>query len=334
MKKLLFIPAFIAALFTSCSQDVITPEEEGEKVMLTVNIPGIGQTRATGVTAGGEATISTVQVFVFGTNGVLENYVKESSSVVKVGVASGTKNIYAVVNAADLTAITSESALKAYETNLSDNAVNRFVMFGSKLSEPVSASNNNIVVSVSRVVSKVVVRQIKRAFTNPILGAQSMSIDAIYLTDVAGNAILDNALLGTGKPAGQIWYNKLKNNSECSALLFDSVGLSLPDGSTYSTEHSFYPYPNAESAKPSGSAAGSWSARSTMLVIEATLNGAKTYYPVYLPSLQSNRVYIIDTFTLTRPGSDHPWLPVEDDAVSFTITPEPWQPGGTWNETI
>lgn len=331
MKKTIFITAFIAAFcLVSCQQKEAS---EGEQVMLSVTIPGL-ETKATGVQLAHENNISDVQLFVFGSNGVLENYAKNNAANVKVSVASGTKNIYAAVNAPDLSGVTTESDLRGFVTSLDDNSTTKFVMFGQLMNEPVSAASNSKTIIVSRVVAKIVLQRITRSFSNPVLGSAPMTIDAVYLTDVAGNAILDNANLSAASPSTRVWYNKLQYAGEGAGLLHDNISISIADGASYNMEHEFYPYPNMESSMPSGVAAGTWTTRRTMLVIEATLNGSKTYYPVYLPALQSNRVYTITGFTLTRKGSDYPWLPVEDDTVSFTIVPEDWQNGGNWPETI
>ena len=320
MEKFFCCAAMLAALsISSCLKEQVQSGNDN-LVNLTISIPQTAS-KVVDASSSDEDRILDSQVFVFGTGGVLEAYAKDDATTLTLGVAAGTKNIYALVNAPDLSRISSEKELVSYETILSDNQTDKFVMFGALLDEPVSSSRGSKTVHVSRVVAKVILQGIRRQFSSPSLAAKSFTVDAVYLTGVAGNAILDNARLQGGEPSRRIWYNKQQYvPGECSSLLFDAVGQALANGEELSTVHCFYPYPNPD--------------KTTMLVIEATLGGEKTYYPVYLPALQSNRVYIISNFTLTRKGSDKPWQPVEDDQVTFSIVPEQWQAGATWSETI
>ena len=78
----------------------------------------------------------------------------------------------------------------------------------------------------------------------------------------------------------------------------------------------FNAYPNLNSADDQ--------VADTRLVVEATLDGRKYYYPVTMPKMESNKSYEISELKITRPGSDDPDKPIEIVDQDFKITVNPW----------
>ena len=99
----------------------------------------------------------------------------------------------------------------------------------------------------------------------------------------------------------------------------DAPAASVVNEEAYSTQHTFYCYPN----KAADSDATSWSPRRTRLVLKTTLGTDTYYYPVTLPELENNKSYELE-LTITRPGSDNADMPVSFEDCAFEITVKPW----------
>ena len=168
-------------------------------------------------------------------------------------------------------------------------------------------------VEVDRIVSKVVLKTVNRAFTSAALAALNFSIDEIFITNVAGDVnygLTDNPV---------DWYNKMDYSSELAMFTYDAPAASVVNEEAYSTQHTFYCYPN----KAADSDATSWSPRRTRLVLKTTLGTDTYYYPVTLPELENNKSYELE-LTITRPGSDNADVPVSFEDCAFEITVKPW----------
>lgn len=329
MKNLIYVAAACLAV-AACNKEV--PQlGQNERVDLSIQINGLEKpfTKVTNVSSDSESAVNNVQLFVCDESGIVEAYATSTGSLVNASVSTGSKDIYAIVNAPSLAQVRTKDELITRQSSLGDNSVGSLVMSGSLLNEAISSSTTRKVITVKRLVSKVILQSIKRQFTNNELGGKELKFRGIYLTDVVSNKCYFDGGVEYS------WYNKLQYNpNDHNELLHDTVTSTLAQGSTYSTVHSFYPYPNSCDDEPKGAAAGTWSERRTMLVIDTTLDGQDNYYPVYLPALESNKTYIITSFTLTKRGSKHPWEPVESSDVSFEIKVADWENGATYTETI
>ena len=318
--KLLFPAAFAALALLSCNRET-APSEDGQPVRIHVSIAGTGTTRATGVTAASETHVSNLQLFVF--NGdKLEDYVDAGSATsVQLTATSGSRTLWAIVNAAPITGISKPSDLSGKTSLLSDNAPDALVMAGSVTQN--LQDNASITIPVTRIVAKVAVNKISTDFQNA-LASETLTIDGIYLINVAG----DNDYAGSKTPSQ--WFNKLGHtDSGVNALLYDSVSKTVRNGSPYQTAHTFYPYPNPTTTT---SHEGTWSTRHTMLVVEVTLQGQKGYYPIEMPVLERNKTYIIEELILKHRPGDKPYQPIETGDASVTITVQPWEQGQLWTK--
>lgn len=318
--KLLFPAAFAALALLSCNRET-APAEDGQPVRIHVSIAGTGTTRATGVTAASETHVSNLQLFVF--NGdKLEDYVDAGSATsVQLTATSGSRTLWAIVNAAPITGISKPSDLSGKTSLLSDNAPDALVMAGSVTQN--LQDKASITIPVTRIVAKVAVNKISTDFQNA-LASETLTIDGIYLINVAG----DNDYAGSKTPSQ--WFNKLGHtDSGVNALLYDSVSKTVRNGSPYQTAHTFYPYPNPTTTT---SHEGTWSTRHTMLVVEVTLQGQKGYYPIEMPVLERNKTYIIEELILKHRPGDKPYEPIETGDASVTITVHPWEQGQLWTK--
>ena len=320
MRKTFLLMAAAAAGFgtMSCQKDN-SPEMnpgnanmpvDGERTELTVGI-GSTVTRSTTITSDDEVKVNNLQVFVFRGDALDAYGVADNASTVTVSCTKGNREVYAVVNAPDLKDIATKTDLLAAKSALSDNDESNFVMIGKTNADLPSELPVNV--EVDRIVSKVVLKTVNRAFTSAALAALNFSIDEIFITNVAGDVnygLTDNPLE---------WYNKMDYNSEMAMFTHDAPAASVVNEEAYSTQHTFYCYPN----KAADSDAASWSPRRTRLVLKTTLGTDTYYYPVTLPELENNKSYELE-LTITRPGSDNADTPVSFEDCAFEITVKPW----------
>lgn len=302
-----------ALMLSSCNKSIDSTIQSGPdklRFSLDVSLGGtLGQveTKVTGETAtvsAAESKVNSLQVLVF-RGDFLDAYGKSSAANVSVSCTEGSRTVYALVNAPDLSGVSTLTALKSKVVDLADNSEASFVMVGNKTVEiPASEA---VSIDVERLVSRVVVKSISRDFESPSLASLSFNVDKIYLVNAAGDAKLDLS----GAPAK--WYNEGSDKSQVAALLSDAPGTAIANKASYSTAHYFYTMPNPATSKK------------TLLVIEATLGTQKYYYPVELPALENNCSYEISKITVKRPGSDSPTDPVSSSSASFTVRVTPWE---------
>ncbi len=315
-----------AAACTSLSTDAPEDVPSGELCSLSVSV-GEPLTRSTTASSSTERAVGSVQVLVFDASGKLEAFGSGSTSSVTLSVTAGAKTVWAVANCPDdLSAVGTASALSSKVTDLSSNGLSALLMAGSA-GATVSSAASSVNVPVSHLCSKVTLLKVTRKFETASLAAKAMTLDAVYLVNVAGSLTL-----GGGAVSGGSWYNRLAHkDSALDALLYDKVGAGLSDGSTRSVTHTFYPYPNASTSESTSS---TWSERRTMLVLECTFDSEKCYYPIFIPALERNKVCEFSSVTLTRRGSSSPYEPVSTGDVSVNITVTDFATGQSYTETI
>lgn len=302
MKKLCFA-ALAALAFVGCNEKNVEPAEvlDGEKIQLTVKIPG-NVTRVTGTPS--DAQINDLQIFVFDRNGIYETSSQGSGSALSLTCTSGEKKIVALVNAPLVTGVGNIAELRSKTSDLKDCAAGNIVMAG-EITQQLTASST-VTMQVERLAARIGVSRITADFALEQHKQLPFEVKAIYLINVAGN----KAYLGEGDPT--VWYNESGYVPETSPLfLHDYVTAGqIADGGTYDTSHYFYCYPNATATK-------------TRLVVEAKAGEYTYYYPVTLDAVEANTSYDYN-LTITRLGSDSPDVPVEEGAVTFTVTVKDW----------
>lgn len=307
MKKILFSLAACSALF-ACQKNMDQPNvnlgnEPGTKCELTVGISGAA-TKATEVTQDNEEKVNNLQIFVFRGNELDAYGTKDNVLELTISCTAGEREVYAAVNAPDLSAINSKADLLATVSELSNNHLDSFEMFGSKqVSLP---SQSTVSIDVERIASRIVVKEIERAFTSAGLQTLDFKIDAIYVINVANSRSYDFNAINTD------WYNEHLYEDELAELTHDAVAQKIAQGNKYETAHSFYVYPHAADVE------------TTRLVIETTLGTKKYYYPINMPALERNKSYEVDLVKITRPGSDDPNVPVSFADATFEVNVIDW----------
>lgn len=316
--KTLMILASIASAVMGCNKtselDMVPAGGNGQKIAVTV---GVGaSTKATGVTsnaATSESKVNTLQVFVFQSSGARDGYGSSAGSKsATVECTAGTRDVYALVNCPDFSSVVSKSELLEKVSLLSNNNLSSFEMIGCLEDQTLSASGS-LSLEVKRLAGRVVINKITRAFTGAYADVD-FAIDAIYAINVAGDACYD--LSASDSP---VFFNEEKFvSSSVDALTADvlSSPATVANNGSYETAHYFYGYPNDNSTKQ------------MRLVIEATMDGVKTYYPIDIKDSEgkfnANQSYEISSVTITRRGSDDPDAPVVSGTMTFEISVKNW----------
>ena len=325
MRKITFLAAVAATLCTvACNKNMDTqinevpnPANEQERFELKVQVRSGGdlvQTKSTTITPASEVIVNNLQVFVF-RGDALDAYGKVTGEdEITLSCTAGERQVYALVNCPDLSAIATKTALLAASSQLSGNGPTSFQMIGHQ-DEVDLPDDSPVTIDVHRLAARVVIKKISRDFTVSALAAKSLTIDQIFITNVAGD-------INYGETASpSVWYNKMAYSNEQALFTYDAPASSLANAASYSTAHSFYAYPNPTVGDAE---AGSWSARHTRLVVKTTLGTDVYYYPITLPVLQANKSYEIEELILTRPGSDNPDKPVSFQDCTFQLNVVDW----------
>ena len=202
--------------------------------------------------------------------------------------------------------ITGETHLLQYASSLSSNMEDGLVMFGSRDLEELPSDTTPM--PLKRLASKVTVSKITIDMDDPVYAAQEFVLNAVYLTNVYTSTSFGSDH-SSPELDQQYWYNAMGWHGSGSLRTLDAItgdrglGVTIPNGSSYDTVHTFYAYPNASTADSTGE---DWSVRHTRLVIEGTLGNKKYYYTITLPAMKRNNSYTISDAKLRRPGSLDP----------------------------
>lgn len=365
MKKVFFFLLILATGFVSCNKQPVQEPGSGKKVEVTVEIKGTlplasNETKSTGNIGSNEAKVNNLQVFAFN-NGNLEDYSSVNNTFTAVlNATTGSREIWAIANAPNLSSVTTLTELKARTSMLADNSLNNFVMVGSTTHVLSSANdaNNPIAITVKRIVSRVSLAKISADFKLTMSDAR-FRVDNIYLINVVGSQLysIDGTNSWVINPT--TWLNQLVYTaSGADALIYDVVSSGVTsvfvrNGNAYNVQHDFYPYPNAlgqartiggpdehsPMAHGTNVYSDTWSPRQTMLVIKGQFfenagdnTGFTGYYAIDLPALERNKTYIIEDVLLTRRPSDpdkgeDPWEPIDTGQSYVTISVHDWETG-------
>lgn len=351
MKRNLFAILFAAAMTAvSCiAEDCDTcPEEQDDKpqAQLTVKVSTGVDTKAGEYTAEQtyEEQVNDIQIFIFDSNGRLNAYqTVTGNKAVPITTTYGQKTVWAVVNGPDLKAVKTLDALTKHALDLNANSVTAgdgFVMTGSA-SVSVEAAEVAKEITVQRLTSRVAVCNITN---NLPVAYANMVIESIVLANVVGNQNI------SGTAAIETWYNKMGRKDSSPqvqteiidgttyaatypTLTFAKPGATIANGGKHDETYLFYSYPNSTSTDVAGWT-NPFSPRKTKLIVTASIEGVKYYYPVVLKDrLERNKAYTIN-MTITALGSTDPDKPVEKGTLTTTIKVADWATGAIYNEEI
>lgn len=341
-KRILSIMAAGAAamFFTSCEHEKVNCNDRiaNEEVLLSVGLQDVLSTKGqTAWTKQQENAIVSWQVFVFNDDGSLDvSAFVNGSGGTTLKCTSGQKTVYALVNhpsnLVGKDGINDLDALLCTKSNLSDNtAGTSFVMSGS-VGVNLSSSSSSLTIPVSRICSKVYIDSVE----NQLSGSYGkITIKGMYITNAAGDAVIGDeeyTIESSGK-----WYNKMGYSASgvaaVEALLSEtSLSEVISKGSSTSTPHYFYCYPNRSSSTKQ---AGQWSPRCSRLVIETVIEGdtqEKRYYVIKLVDaegeyLTRNKYYHIKKLVIKHLGSTDPDTEANIGDLSVDISVSEWGEG-------
>lgn len=325
MRKIAFLAAVATTLCTvACNKELPgqagnenIPTEAIQMAELKLSVVGNGSP----VTKSSDADfdddhseVASIQFLVFDGE-VLDAYKKVTSGLsTSITVKTGEKTVWAVANAPDISNVTTLTQLKAVSSTLLNNASN-FVMVGSNTGTV--PSEDPIEIEVKRIASRVVVKKVTAAFTNPAYASMSCKLVKMFLINAPGDINLEL----TSAPT--TWYAQRAYEavSDLNDFLSTSGGNHELNTAAFDTDCYHYCYPNPTTAD---SQASTWSARHTRMVIEVLLGSETFYYPVTLPVLEPGKSYEIENLTITRKGSSNPDQPISLSDATFEISVKPW----------
>ena len=343
MKKYFYLAAATAAAaLCSCNKQApVQPRgivSEG-RAEITLALAGDRNTKATVDGTEVENAIGTVDVFVFFKGGEfdgrLDAYAHFDAAPYTLSATTGDKTVYAVVNSehseAVLETVSTKAELLAKLATLSSqkNAGNKpglFTMIGSvnrtaATSNALVAGANTVSVTVDRLVSRVRLQKITRAFEASALASQEFTVDEVYLANAEGveeygrehTPSADEFVNKLGVPDTDydIWLRRT-----LSSTLANNESKTLSDAS-----YSLYAMPNPVDTDSEDTP---FTVRNTKLVVKATLAGKAVYYVIPLGALRGNTTYDIGELVITRPGSSNPEEKTEVASCTFTLEVSPW----------
>lgn len=271
-----------------------------------------------------EASIKSVQFFAFNAEGKYEaNYIGTEKDFALI-LSAGKKDFVALVNcpAISFDENTTEASILALASSYSDNSLGNLQMTGTLDGQEVNSNTLTLNVTVERIVAKVIIKKMTNLMKLPVHQGKSFTVDAIYMTNVCGTNTFGGATVKTAAD----WFNKLKyTSSKMDAMLYDGdLGISIPYNTSFDDkEFDYYPYPNGKWS--SFIYDDTWSERQTRLVIEATFDGKKCYYPIDFDTIDRNRRYTFEEIIFTKPGVDDPWDPFDSEACGITLSVADWE---------
>lgn len=326
MKNLnLFLFGACAAIACACDPASLDIQESasadsGSPATINLEVSDSYYTRASGVSQSAEKTINGIQAFVFRDDGTLDAYGASSGTTMQLKATSGGKNICVVANAPAMDDVMTREELMSRRSMLRDNTMGNFVMSSGLKDVFLISGDNNVSVVVDRLSSRVEVLKITNAMTSAQYRNKTFRIVAMYLTNASSDVCFGPA----STPSG--YYNQMGyQSSEADGLLYDnfSGGQQIAWNESIRDPHYLYAYPNpSEDTETTG---GTWSPRSTRLVLKAQLGDTVYYYPIVLPvPFVGGKSYKIEEVRITRPGSLDEDVPVSFSDCSFTVTVSDW----------
>lgn len=331
MKKLFFLMTLAAAVTTACRKEAApeSDDHQAQKTSLTVRVDDSMETKATDIKgdAEDEKKMNTIQVFVFNGEDIDGYGTATGTSSLTLGCTVGSRDVYALVNAPDLSSVSSRTGLLGQISELG-NDIGNMEMIGSKPVD-IKADTPPVNIEAERFAARVVVKKVTNALTSLALQKQEFTIQSMHLNNVAGD--VDYGVTESYQP--KIWYNQAAYKSDSNSpgsMTYDGIASVVGAGLSYDEVHYFYAYPN----KAPHSSALDWSPRATMLVLKIRIGETLYNYPIRLPALESNRSYEIDEIRITRPGNKDDGIaggtdeqePVQGKDCTFTVSVKGWDP--------
>ena len=294
-----------------------------------------------------ESAINSLQVFVFDQESGkretdrYESPVRDANGTYSMTLTTltGTKQVWAVVNAPRVSGIPDVETLRKSLSDLADNSPVSLVMSGWKTGVEVLENDPNASgalepshadIGVRRLGARIALQGVTVDFTGTELEGARFTIKALYLKNVLGKARLgqDSCEEPIEKGLAANWYNLFRQSAVTAApaaiqaLTLDSA-LSLEcntAGTSRELGYAWYVYPNPTTSADDHTA-GNDLPRMTRLVLQAHLSGTAVggsldedcWYVFSLPDIQGNHIYNVSDIRITLRGK-----PDDDDDTTTT----------------
>lgn len=317
------------------------PQEE-EKVTVEFRISSSPDSRATGIVPSDESRVNRWALYLFDrSTGARVGAVSSvaSDSPIAKAVSPGTYIACAVVNyptsgtgSFTLTSVSTQSDLESKVMYLPNNGLSSLVMYGYDEITLAAGDNGTKNINVSRLVTKLGIKKVTVNMSRPSDVGRTFVLKGIYVTNAYSRCKLgeDYASFALSSTRSY-WYNAMgwHASGSCSSpacpdvLLGDtSINQTIANGSSHSTPHYFYAFPNAAASDSHNSR---WSIRRTRIVIEGSIDGTTYYYQVNLPATVRNNTYTVENAVITKLGSTDPEQEVTDALdVVFSTSADAW----------
>lgn len=309
----------LVVLFTvfaliSCNKE---GTEGGDKVRVSFSA-GL-RTKASSVPG-----VNTLDLLVFRAGGSLEVHGRESGSEITASVVVGSPmKWYLVANApaGSFDGVADEGSFLSGLSRLADNTSSQFVMAAS--GSRVFAAGDVVTAELTRLACKVTLGSVSAPFLSSSYAGSDVRVTGLYLINAVGSCPYGMT------PAQGDWYNRMGVDaglpSDVKGLLVKDLDMPLTaagvDGSW-----SLYCMPNPVANGVHSGTAPEWSPRNTRLVLEISLDGRKSWFPMDMPSMECNHEYIVNDVRLLGEGSGHQDIPVSRNGITFDVSVNEWIP--------
>ena len=358
-KKIHIMMAVAALLFAACSKTDLPGGQTGVKnaeTELSVNFHSLA-TKVAAQPESNEKMIRNVQIFVFraGSGGDAGNLEIAASAVfdqeldastgsyngITLKCSTGEREIWAVVNdskdhTSGADAVATMDDFLALTHDLKDTRKDKLLMIGTSGTLTLHEGHEDVDIVVRRAAASVILETVTQDFSSPAYQKSGVfRVEDCYLLNVPGRVNFGGTLEPATLPT-EAWYARMEAQTNLSeGVIYDRVTpKTLNYGDVDTTPHAFYAYPNA--CAPSEDA--SWCARSTLLVLEASVyNGhdwQKYYYPVVIAGgLEANKQYRVNLI-IHRPGTLDVNHPVKFEDVTTVVRVCDWDSGDRYDQEI
>ena len=323
-KKIFLLAALAGLMFAGCNKtQVVNDATSSPETASTPNDPlsqltvriGTPQTK-TGITVE-EESVSDLQVLVFGMDGRLEAYGYNDDSEVSLTCTRGPKKIFAFVNTPSLQEIHDTTALYNHPFSLNNIGNGTLPMKGRV--QTTLSGNDNLTIRVERMVCKIILKSVS-VFSSESFPNARLEIDKIYLTNAVNTINMKGGI--------SQWANPLSFTEGCSPLLYDVYEqFPLPIIGTQALNKVYYAMPNPTATD---SFSEEWCPRYTRLVLSGSFYDEEIqvrigHYPIPLAGLKANNCYVIESYTVTRPGLEQPYEDGSKLTEGITIRIVDWE---------
>lgn len=358
-KRYVVLAAALALLSGACNKTELPGGQtsgNGAETLLAVNFCAPA-TKVAAQSESNEKMIRNVQIFVFRAgNGADAGNLEIAASAgfdqeldastgsfsgITLKCSTGEREIWAVVNdardhTAGADAVATLDDFLALTHDLKDARKDKLLMIGTSGVLTLHEGREDVDIAVRRAAASVILETVTQDFSSPAYQKNGVfRVEDCYLLNVPGRvnfgATLDPSTLPT-----EAWYARMGVQTNLSeGLIYDRVTPKLLNyGDVDTTPHAFYAYPNACATSEDAS----WCARSTLLVLEASVyNGhdwQKYYYPVAIAGgLEANKQYRVNLI-LHRPGTLDANRPVKFEDVTTVVRVCDWDSGDSYVQEI